>query len=99
MYLAWIEIRRSVADGVDLLQKEFSDFALARSWAVDQLDVNAKSTGNAAVFETQGPLVRLAWETHAAIEAKPSSHRIRPLHQPQNRCHRQSLGLGCHQAA
>jgi hypothetical protein len=99
MYLAWIEIRRSAADVVELVQKEFSDFAPARSWAAGELDTNAQTTGNAAVFETQGPLVRLAWETHADDQPVPSSHHIRRLYQPQNRPNRQNLALRCPQRA
>jgi hypothetical protein len=96
MYLVWIELRHAGVDADDLVRREFSDFALARSWAVGELDANRQATGNAAIFETQGPLVRLAWETHEAVEAaKVSSRRIRPLHKAQNRRDGQILSLKC----
>ena len=60
MYLACIEIADCSQPRV--VQVEFSALEPAKLWAVEEAAHRDDATGNAAVFETAGPLMTLAWE-------------------------------------
>ena len=94
MFLAWIETRAQSASECVLVEREFAELPKARLWVDAQLEGHGQATGNAAIFETEGPLARLAWETHGLgqrLTPRPERH----VEQPQNRRLRQRLGVGC----
>ena len=82
MYLACIEIAASSHSHV--LQEEFVDLEPAKVWADEESAHHDGATGNAAVFETAGPLMAVVWErpetdvdprTQPAIDARLSQLR------------------------
>ena len=60
----------------DLVEKEFPALSAAREWASEQLVKRPDVTGNVAVFETVGPLVRLVWRP-GSVPASPNRARHR----------------------
>jgi hypothetical protein len=45
-----------------LVEMKFSALRDARDWASRQLCERTDTTGHAAIFQTSGPFIRLAWE-------------------------------------
>jgi len=85
MYLAWVEVRTTERQEADcgLVEKEFPGLQAAQAWASRQLSERSDATGNAAVFETAGPLVRLAWKpTPGAPGRRARRHKVEgaPVH-------------------
>jgi hypothetical protein len=89
MFLACVELagsdeltpyqqqRRRYAGRV--IELQFSHLETAKIWAEQEATRHQNATGNAAVFETLGPFVSLAWEHEATPGAEPlerhQSHR------------------------
>ena len=72
MYLACVEIAAYTQPRV--LQLEFTELEPAKVWAAEESSRRDDATGNAAVFETSGPLMVLAWERPE--EAVPANLRV-----------------------
>jgi hypothetical protein len=67
MFLACVELsgRGRVARS-RVVQLQFSQLDTARIWAQQESARHSEATGNAAVFQTMGPLMSLAWENDAS---------------------------------
>ena len=81
MYLACVELAaRGISCGGEsrVVQLQFSRLETARIWARAESSRNRGATGNAAVFQTLGPLMSLAWECEA-VETSPNLHETRPI--------------------
>lgn len=76
MFLACVElgarnqggVRRQGGYGTTrVLELQFAHFETAKVWAEQEATRHHDATGNAAVFETLGPFVSLAWEQEAPV--------------------------------
>ena len=95
MFLAWVEVRAdSSSTNIDrqpaaaepsktarcgLVEKEFPELRAARAWAARQLSRRPDVTGNVAVFETNGPLVSLAWRRDRSTTTPLRARRRRTM--------------------
>ena len=60
MYLACVEV--AAESQARVVQEEFVDLEPAKVWASQESARRNDATGNAAVFETSGPLMAEVWE-------------------------------------
>ena len=52
-----------------VIELQFPHLETARIWAEQEASRHREATGNAAVFETLGPFLSLAWENEAATSS------------------------------
>ena len=69
MFLACVELSgRGRSARSRVVQLQFSQLDTARIWAEQESARHTEATGNAAVFQTLGPLMSLAWEADAGCQ-------------------------------
>ena len=72
MFLACVEIAAFPSNPCEehrVLEVVFDDLEPAKVWAAEESSRRGDATGNAAVFETSGPLMVLAWERAQSLSS------------------------------
>ena len=85
MYLACVELagsdeqkafrRHGQRYAGRVIELQFPHFETAKIWAEQEASRHHDATGNAAVFETLGPFVSLAWEHEAGADTVDDGDR------------------------